>query len=258
MALVLSGGLFRNAFQVGVLEALHERGFRPDLVIGVSSGAWNGACLVADQLDQMRSFWQAVARLPKLSLKNLRTNRTIFNIRSIIEAIPEAHLGFDAIARSRTRLFVDATRVKDFTFRLLELNGRSDTEIFAGLLASNLIPGLVGWPVKVGGQRFVDGGSTDRVPYEAAIRAGARRPVGPHLEADYGLCPLVTVSRTIPRCASLAPTLGPAASDVFAQPGAPALTPDGSRPRRSPCRAGTRCARRADRDWRRTARLPRA
>ncbi|MFQ5523501.1 MAG: patatin-like phospholipase family protein [Acidimicrobiia bacterium] len=177
MALVLSGGLFRNAFQVGVLEALHERGFQPDLVIGVSSGAWNGACLVADQLDQMRVFWQAVARLPKFSLKNLRTNRTIFNIRSIIEAIPEAHLDFDAIARSRTRLFVGATRVKDFTFRLLELNGRSDAEIFAGLMASNLIPGLVGWPVKVDGERFVDGGFTDRVPYEAAIRAGARRVV---------------------------------------------------------------------------------
>ena len=51
--LVLSGGLFKNSFQVGVIEALMERGFDPQVVVGVSSGAWNGACLVAGQLNKM-------------------------------------------------------------------------------------------------------------------------------------------------------------------------------------------------------------
>lgn len=176
-ALVLSGGLFRNAFQVGVLEALHARGFRPELVIGVSSGAWNGACLVAGQIGLMRPFWRAVASLPKVSLANTRANRTFFNIRAIIREVPETHLDFDAIARSETRFLVGATRLPRFEFELLQLNGRSDAEVFDGLMASNLIPGLSGWPVKLNGNRFIDGGFTNRVPYEAALAASHQQVI---------------------------------------------------------------------------------
>ncbi|MFQ5558628.1 MAG: patatin-like phospholipase family protein [Acidimicrobiales bacterium] len=176
-ALVLGGGIFRNAFQVGALEALHRRGFRPQLVIGVSSGAWNGACLVAGQIDQMRRFWEVVARLPKVSLRNAAVNRTLFNIRSIIREIPEAELDFGAIARSRTRFLVGATQLSNLRFRLLELNSRPGVEVFAGLMASNLIPGVVGWPVRFSEKRYIDGGFTNRVPYAAALDAGARQVI---------------------------------------------------------------------------------
>lgn len=53
VGLALSGGVFRSAFQVGVLEALHERNFQPKVIVGVSSGAWNGACLVTGQIKLM-------------------------------------------------------------------------------------------------------------------------------------------------------------------------------------------------------------
>lgn len=69
IGLVLSGGLFRSAFQVGVLEALSERKFQPQVIVGVSSGAWNGACLVTGQVGLMRDFWLRVGEMPKLSLQ---------------------------------------------------------------------------------------------------------------------------------------------------------------------------------------------
>ena len=47
-ALVLSGGANLGAAQVGMMMALQESGVRPDLVIGTSVGALNGAWVAAD------------------------------------------------------------------------------------------------------------------------------------------------------------------------------------------------------------------
>ena len=42
-AFVLSGGASLGAVQAGMLEALYERGRVPDLIVGTSAGALNGA-----------------------------------------------------------------------------------------------------------------------------------------------------------------------------------------------------------------------
>ncbi|MGD8625529.1 MAG: patatin-like phospholipase family protein [Anaerolineae bacterium] len=46
-ALVLSGGGGRGAYQAGVCRVLEEKGWRPDMVVGNSIGATNGAILLA-------------------------------------------------------------------------------------------------------------------------------------------------------------------------------------------------------------------
>ena len=48
VAFVLGGGGVLGATQVGMLRALLEAGRRPDLVVGTSVGALNGAALAAD------------------------------------------------------------------------------------------------------------------------------------------------------------------------------------------------------------------
>src|SRR5215212_7532005 len=42
-AFVLSGGASLGSIQVGMLEALYERDIKPDMIIGTSAGALNGA-----------------------------------------------------------------------------------------------------------------------------------------------------------------------------------------------------------------------
>src|SRR3954469_4358644 len=42
-AFVLSGGASLGAIQAGMLEALYEHGIQPDLIVGTSAGALNGA-----------------------------------------------------------------------------------------------------------------------------------------------------------------------------------------------------------------------
>jgi NTE family protein len=47
-AFVFGGGGLLGASEVGMLRALIERGHRPDLVLGTSIGAINGAVVAAD------------------------------------------------------------------------------------------------------------------------------------------------------------------------------------------------------------------
>src|SRR3954451_19509305 len=67
VAFVLSGGAALGAIQVGMLRALYERGIAPDLIVGTSAGALNGAFVAsrpqtvatADALD---AIWRGLRR----------------------------------------------------------------------------------------------------------------------------------------------------------------------------------------------------
>ena len=64
-AFVLSGGGSLGAVQVGMLRALVEAGIKPDLVIGCSVGAINGAGFAADPtlrgVARMERIWRRMA-----------------------------------------------------------------------------------------------------------------------------------------------------------------------------------------------------
>ncbi|MFQ5639253.1 MAG: patatin-like phospholipase family protein [bacterium] len=173
IGLVLSGGIFRSAFQVGVLEALHERHFRPQVIVGVSSGAWNGACLAAGQTRLMRHFWLQVGELPKVSLRNLFFNRTFFNLRYIVHQVPKRQLHFERIANSDIEFHVGVTRLRNFQPQYF-CNHKTTHDFFAILMASNWLPVLYAWPVQIDGRYYIDGGFADNVPYEVAFSSGCR------------------------------------------------------------------------------------
>ena len=62
--LVLQGGGALGAYQVGVYQAMHERGIEPDWVIGTSIGAINAALIAGNRpehrLDRLHAFWDQV------------------------------------------------------------------------------------------------------------------------------------------------------------------------------------------------------
>ncbi|MBA3535981.1 MAG: patatin-like phospholipase family protein [Tatlockia sp.] len=68
IACVFQGGGALGAYQVGAFRAIHERGYQPDFIAGVSIGAVNGAIIAgnkpADQMDKLTEFWDTIS--PKL------------------------------------------------------------------------------------------------------------------------------------------------------------------------------------------------
>lgn len=66
-ALVLSGGASLGAVQVGMLKALTAHDVRPDLIVGTSVGAINGAFRASrpfdsDTVDELAELWLGVSR----------------------------------------------------------------------------------------------------------------------------------------------------------------------------------------------------
>ena len=61
-AFVLGGGGVLGAVEVGMLRALLERGIVPDLVLGTSVGALNGALVAREPstavIEQLTALWQ--------------------------------------------------------------------------------------------------------------------------------------------------------------------------------------------------------
>jgi NTE family protein len=67
VAFVLSGGASLGAVQVGMLQALYERDITPQLVVGTSAGAINGAFIASrpqtvQTATELAQIWRAVRR----------------------------------------------------------------------------------------------------------------------------------------------------------------------------------------------------
>ena len=66
MAFVWTGGASHGAVQTGTLEALTEAGVKPDLLVGASVGALNGAAFAADPtgagLSRLAEGWRRAKR----------------------------------------------------------------------------------------------------------------------------------------------------------------------------------------------------
>src|SRR5438309_6060264 len=81
VALVLSGGSVFGAAQIGQVRALLEAGVVPDVLIGCSVGALNGAFLAGglrpDRVDELESVW---TRLSSRDVFALRSRRTVANL----------------------------------------------------------------------------------------------------------------------------------------------------------------------------------
>ena len=67
VAFVLSGGASLGAAQAGMLQALYERGIRPDLLVGTSAGAINAAFVASrpprvEAACELQQIWRGLRR----------------------------------------------------------------------------------------------------------------------------------------------------------------------------------------------------
>jgi NTE family protein len=192
-AFVLSGGGARGALQVGVLRALLECGERPDVIVGTSIGAWNGAVLALDPtpagVEALEAAWRTAhptrvllgSEPPVGTSQALAAMRALTAVRRLAAGEPSLYgdagmrqfiaqlLGDTTFEQLAVPLRVIAT---DITHGTRAIFGTGP--VAPAVLASSAIPGIFP-PVRIGEAVYVDGGALDNASIETALALGARR-----------------------------------------------------------------------------------
>lgn len=178
-AMVLSGGGSLGAVQVGMLQALSRTNILPNMVVGASVGALNGAFFADDPTpegaDRLAELWRGLHREDVFPLTFLAVLKALLFKRdhlveaSALHAIIRRSLRVQRIEQAQIPLHVTAADVLSGEEILL-----SSGDVETALMASTAIP-VVFPHVTVAGHFLVDGGIGDNTPIASAVRLGAER-----------------------------------------------------------------------------------
>jgi NTE family protein len=168
-----------------MLQALLERGIRPDVVVGCSVGAMNGAAIAAEpdldgaaKLEQVwldPRTWQVFSSSkltgPWLLLRRGRSMVGNERLRELVErALP-----FRSFEELHVPLHIVATSLN--TGRERWFHGG---DLVEPILASSALPAVLP-PVHIDGEPLIDGAVVDNVPISRAVGLGAERVVVLHV-----------------------------------------------------------------------------
>lgn len=178
-AFVLSGGASLGAIQVGMLRALLEHDIRPDLIVGTSVGALNGAFLAsngatAETVEELAHVWRGLRRGQVFPLEPLTGLLGFLGARR--NFVPGGGLR-RLIARHMLHERLEALPIPLHVVACDVLTGHevllSQGPLTEAVLASAAIPGVfpaVEWQ----GRLLIDGGVVDNTPLSHALALGAR------------------------------------------------------------------------------------
>jgi NTE family protein len=177
-AFVLGGGGVLGAVEVGMLRALFRAGYRPDVVIGTSIGAVNGALVAADPsegvTERLVRLWTSpeAATVYGDSLgRQMRrfAARTHLHSPLPLRRLLEGELGENSTFADLKVPFrccaASIERAAEHWFH--------DGPLVDAVLASSSVPGLLP-PMRIGDEHFVDGGIVNSIPIGEAERVGAK------------------------------------------------------------------------------------
>jgi len=179
-AFVLSGGASLGAVQAGMLRALYERDVAPDLIVGSSVGALNGAFIASrpaspETAQQLADVWRGISRGNVFPLDPLTGFLGFLGARDhlvssgALRRLLAKHLELRRLEDSPVRFHVVVTEL--LSGRELRLSSGDAAE---AVMASAAIPGIFP-PVERDGSLLIDGGVADNTPIVHAIELGAER-----------------------------------------------------------------------------------
>ena len=161
VALVLSGGGAKGAFQVGAEKYAREvKGYRWDVISGVSIGAFNGAMLAMGRHQALEDFWKT---LTPERLYGRSNGHAMHIVRRLVLRKPSFYEN-DPIrefierevdpAKMKVDLRVGAVSLTSGEYRTFRA---SHPDFLKALLASMALPPIFP-PVSVGSEHMIDGG----------------------------------------------------------------------------------------------------
>jgi NTE family protein len=178
LAFVLGGGGLLGAHEVGMLRALAERSIKPDLIVGTSIGAINGAFFAADPTSagvrRLADLWLAANQGERDARTTLRRLTTLARSGTHVESLDKLRdvlrraLPVDHVEQLAVPFQCVAASIEHADEHWFEAGPLADV-----LLASCAVPGILP-PVRVGDQHYIDGGIVNSVPVSRAVALGAR------------------------------------------------------------------------------------
>lgn len=179
VALVLGGGGILGASEVGMLRALLDAGVRPDIVVGTSVGAINGALVAADPtrdaVERLTSLWTQATRAGvftdswwRQAVRVARLGTHLHSSDSLRDLLTE-HLPDRPIEDLAVHFECVAARIETASARWFDRG-----PVVEAVLASCAVPGLLP-AVTIDGAHYLDGGLVHSIPIARALALGARR-----------------------------------------------------------------------------------
>ena len=179
-AFVLGGGGVLGAVEVGMLRALAEADITPDVILGTSVGALNGALVAADPgpgvIDRLIALWESAA-----AGKEVYGDGAVRQVTRVVRTGTHLHSAKPLRARLEQEL-------GDLTFKELAIPFQccaasieraaehwfTEGRVVDAVVASAAVPGLLR-PARVGDEHFLDGGIVNSIPVGRAVEVGADR-----------------------------------------------------------------------------------
>jgi NTE family protein len=178
VAFVLGGGGVLGAHEVGMLKALASCSITPDIILGTSIGAVNGAMFAADPtvagVDRLGRLWTE-ANLSGVSAGDLwRRVSTLARTGTHLQPLDDLRLRLvDALPVARVQdLAVPFQCVAASIERAAE-HWFTEGDLVDVVLASCAVPGVLP-PVPIGDEHFIDGGIVNSIPVDRAVGLGAK------------------------------------------------------------------------------------
>ena len=180
VAFVLSGGASLGAIQVGMVRALYERGVVPDVIVGTSAGALNGAFLASRPptvatAEALADVWRGLRRGQIFPLNPVSGLLGFLGARDHL--VPESGLR-RVIARHIERERLEELAIPLHVVAVDVVSGEelrlSSGSVLDAVLASAAIPAVLA-PVPWDGRMLMDGGVANNTPISHAVELGAER-----------------------------------------------------------------------------------
>ena len=171
--LVLEGGGMRGVFTTGVLDAFmkHDLYFR--YVVAVSAGACNGVSYMSHQIRRARiANINMLGQYDYIGLKNLITQRSIFDRKLLYDEFPNKLVPFDWETYSKSGAEFEVVTTNCHTGRSEYLSEYKNPQRLNDIImASSALP-FVSSVVEVDGVPMLDGGIVDSIPIMRSVEKG--------------------------------------------------------------------------------------
>jgi NTE family protein len=178
VAFVLGGGGVLGAHEVGMLRALAESSIEPDVILGTSIGAINGAMYAGAPtvagVERLGRLWAETNIAGASASTLLRRVGTLARTGTHLQSLEEIRL------RLADALPVDRVEELEVPFQCVAASIERAAEhwfvdgvLSDVVLASCAVPGVLP-PVSIGDEHFIDGGIVNSIPVARAVALGAK------------------------------------------------------------------------------------